>query len=443
MKWGFSDQQQQLSDMPQLYTEVAKIRPQYWRLMAAWNLIAKSKTLSAPNSRDWTTIDRSINDVLLLGADVVMIIGQARPWGNATAAEYGSFCAEVATRYKPGGPGIRTDGVYAPNAGKGVRCYEIWNEQNNQVFWGLNVDPVGYVGYLKAAYTAIKAVSGLSGTDSTVIFGGLQHVPRVGPWFGDGWLTMAETTFVTKCYAAEPALGSYYDVMADHIYPQSDVSTYIGGSTTGPAPSATIDNILQLIDIRATMVAKGDGAKKIWITECGYWTANLSEALQNTYLQALYTLLVGLGYVDVMLIYCSHDVGNDVKEKEQTFGAMRYDYTKRPVWDWLKTLGTGGASMSATATTVDISTTADLYVRIKALLTLGQKLTAATSVGVSASASLVHLTNNIGGATTVGVTTSGNLVVNGMSAVTAVDVASSGVLQVLTMSGSTSVGIQT
>lgn len=447
MKWGFSDQQQQLSDLPQLYVEAATLKPQYWRLMAAWNIVCKAKDPAVLNARDWTTIDRSINDVLLTGAQVIMIIGQGRPWKNATAAEYASFCTEVATRYKPGGVGIRTDAQYALNAGKGVVCFEIWNEQNNAGFWGLNVNPTSYVAYLKAAYTAIKAVTGLSGTNSTVLFGGLQHVERVGPWYGAGWMTMPEVTFVSKCYDVEPALGSYYDAMTEHIYTQEDDTAYTSGSVKGPAPAANTDNLLQLVAIRDLMVDKGDGAKKIWITEAGFSTAGLSEANQSTYLQALFTFLAGLSYVEVVLIYNIRDTSTKTNDFQSNWGVMKFDYTKKAAWSWLTTYAqTAGGStpMSASDTVVGLETTScDLLVKVRANLTVGQRMTASTSVGTVGSAGLVNLTDDLGAATTVGMSTTAGVVVNGMTATLTVDITTTADVGVLTLSGSTLVGINT
>jgi hypothetical protein len=374
--WGFSDQQSQiypLTDMATMYATVAPLKPKYWRLTADWSFIAKAQAPGTAvsgvppttSNRDWSEIDRTINDIMLtVGSEIVMVIGQARPsWSSGggvfllfgfipipflgggtgvTATDYGNFCAEVAARYKPGGVGIRTDGIYAPNAGKGVTKFEIWNEQNNKGFWGSNVSAADYVAYLKAAYVAIKGVSGLAGTNSTVIFGGLQHVPRTGPWYGYGWETIDEVGFLTNCYATAgtgaAALGNFYDAMAEHVYPSSDTSTYVAGSTAGPAPDMTTDNMLQLVAIRALMVTHLDGAKPIFITECGYPTSAVTQAQQSTYMQQLFANLNTLSYVTMVLIYNARDVGTDLKSDVNTFGMESYGFVAKTIWTWLQTL---------------------------------------------------------------------------------------------------------
>jgi hypothetical protein len=401
-KWGFSDQQQQFAalsakiaaDNVTTFAMVKPLKPAYWRLSAAWNMIANAKDPAATNART---------------------------------------------------------GPYAANSGKGVTIFEIWNEQNQADFWGAGApNPGVYTEYLKSAHTKIKAVSGLSGSNSKVLFGGMQHIARNA--FQDQWAFagLPEIVFLQKCYdyatSQSFSLGSYFDVMCEHIYTQTDNVAY-GGSVVGPAPSSSTDNLLQLVAIRALMVAQGDSAKNIWITEAGFSTATLTEAVQSTYMQDLFTYLAGLSYVETVLIYNVRDVDSNSTAVENRDGVMKTNFTPKTVWSWLTTFapttGTGGASMSATATTVDITTTGDLNVRIQAQLQMGQKLTAATAVGVNTSASVMNLTNNIGGSTAVGVTTSGSLVVNGMSSSASVEVTSTGTLQVLTMSGSTSVGIQT
>lgn len=454
LKWGFSELQQQLlapskpADIARMYSMVKDLKPQYWRMMVAWNLVAVAKDPATTNGRDWSTVDNCINDILLLGCQVILIIGQGRPgWaGTGLPADYGNFCAEVATRYKPGGPGIRTDGIYASNTGKGVTLFEVWNEENQATFWGGSPTPATYTEYLKSAYTKIKAVSGLSGSSSKIIFGGFQHVWRNAFANFWRWAGIPEITFLEECYSYEPALGSYYDVMATHIYTQSDNTAY-GGSVVGPAPDPATDNLMQLRDIHDLMVTKGDGAKPVWITEAGFWTYTLSESLQSTYMQDLFTYLNGLGYVEVVLIYNIRDVDSNSTAVENTCGVMKTDFTKKAIWTWLTsyapTTGTGGASMSTSGVSLGMTTTADLFVRIRAQLRMGQRLDATTSLGVATTAGIVNPGGHMVGASNTGITTTASMVVNGVTGSTTVGMTATSDFSVLTLVGATSIGIQT
>lgn len=345
-----------LADLPPIYTKIAATKPKLFRMMCPWNFVAKAQDPGTAvagavppttTGRDWTYVDRCINDILLrTGADILMIIGQGRPsWGGfqflwfsfgatvGNAVDYGHFVTEVVNRYKPGGVGIRTDGIYAPNAGKGVTRWEIWNEENSQL-WGANVNPADYTEYVKNAYNAIKAIQ--PGAASVVVYGGLQHVQReTVDYLGYGSNNLDELTFLSRCYDA--GIKGYFDVVATHIYTQTDtIAGYpaVPGTTPGPAPATTTDNWQQVLAIRALMAAKSD-VKDMWITECGFATQNLSEALQNTYMQQLLVQLSGLPYVKAVIIYNARDMGTDTTNVENTWGYLHYDLANKPLYDWL------------------------------------------------------------------------------------------------------------
>lgn len=372
-EWGFAqvDQQwfttpDQLAAAERMYAEVKPLQPKYWRIGAAWPLIAKQKdpgtfiagTPPTSTNRDWSTLDTSLNEGLLLGCDIVLILGVRKAsWGGVTfgpfswggtvgtAADFGVFCAEVATRYKVGGPGIRTDGRYAPNTGKGVHIFEIWNEENDQNHWGGQISAQEYTNFLIAGYDAIKAVSGLSGTNSRVLFGGTYHVQRQPSWWGYGIASLPEIDFLTQCY--NYGAKDHFDAMNVHLYPNLDDLSF-NGSDIGPAPTMNTDNLRQLEDIRGLMVAKGDGAKKISITEAGFPVSVVGEALQKTYWETLWELLSALPYVDMVLFYCCIDGGGSIDSENGSLGAMRADFSHRPVWDFLETLaGTPVAQATA------------------------------------------------------------------------------------------------
>jgi hypothetical protein len=406
LDWGFAQVDQQwyntpalLADAQRMYTEVKTLQPKYWRIGAQWSLIATQKdpgtfvagTPPTSTGRDWSTLDTALNEGLLLGSEIILILGVVRAkWGGfwffggtlGTNAEFGVWCAEVATRYKPGGVGIRTDGRYASNSGKGVRSFEIWNEQNDQGHDGGQINAKDYTERLIAAYDAIKGVSGLTGTptpgtspgsgQSRVLFGGTYHVQRIGNWGpGYGVASLPEVEYLAQCYTY--GAKDKFDAMNVHVYPHLDASSY-GGSDVGPVPTMNLDNMKQLVEIRALMVSKGDGSKKISVTEAGFPVSVVGETLQNTYWQTLYGLLSALPYVDMVLFYCARDGGGDVTSINGSLGAMRADFTHRPVWSWLQTLSpplTRPASFAATA-----SLSATIQRTIKANFTSASALTA-------------------------------------------------------------------
>lgn len=366
--------------------------------------------------RDWHHVDNVISDIRLqVGCDITLAIGQGFPNGsnapNGTNTDYTSFCAEVARRYGVGGPGIRTDGIYASLTGWGVSQFEIWNEQNNGIFWGFAVNAQQYTKLLQAGYAGIKSV--LPSTQSVVIFGGMQHIPFEGIQFTSGYWTVDEFTFLQQCYAY--GAHGYFDAMATHMYPSSDptnptpaqgppniisnqnipaiqtsahpaIKAFATGSgninivaaqdghqlcvatatgtgvlnpyeAPGPVPSIWMDNFRQLIGIRSLMVQNGDGAKSIKITEFGYnvFSPGISPDLQQLYTQQCFDLLNLMPFIDEVHIYNTVDATNNAAPSDTSgFGFLDYFGNARPLYTWLLTLpgtsGSGTQTITATAT---------------------------------------------------------------------------------------------
>lgn len=366
---------------------------------------------------------------LHVGCDITLVVGQGFPSGSDSPAginnDFKTFCIEAAQRYGPGGPGIRTDGQYASLAGWGVTQWEIWNEENNAGFWTFAVSAKQYTALLKAGHDGIKTV--LPGGASIVIFGGMQHIPFEGAQWTSGYWTVDEFSFLQQCYAAAVSmgttLGTMFDTMATHMYPAGDpasppvttsppniisllnipaininaqpvITAFATGSVkinanapqngdlviaakaagtisvnpyepSGPIPNLWQDNFRQLIGIRSLMVLKGDGAKKIKITEMNYsvYDVGLTAQLQQAYMQQAFDLInMHLpGVVDEIHIYNALDTTNNSATSDTSgFGLLDYKGNPRPLYNWLLTLpssptpvnigGSLGVTVTATGT---------------------------------------------------------------------------------------------
>lgn len=358
-------------------------------------------TGAAPGAqnRNWAIVDVAVNNIrLYVGCDILIFIGQGMPSGW-TDANYQSFCAEVAQRYGPGGPGIRTDGVYAPLAGWGVKNYEFWNEENASNFWTSNVNPKDYTNLLKAGYQGIKSV--LPGSQSVCVFGGMQHVQFIGAWYGYGWGTQDEYSFFQACLSYGAA--GYFDAVGTHLYPGAppdvaetgttvgsmqlpggiatgnlvanaritgsggvnitasrsgalNVGAQISGSGVvpvyqpgGPVPNIMMDNFRQIQAIYALMQNAGVGNLPIWITESGYCVnaSNMTPTLQSTYIQGLFAILNTLPYIQKVFIYNALDANNSNTNDGYTgYGLLDYNGNPRPIYYWLQqqqVLSNGGS----------------------------------------------------------------------------------------------------
>src|SRR5262249_36006463 len=96
--------------------------------------------------------------------------------------------------------------------------------------------------------------------------------------------------------------------------------------------------------VRDVMVARGDSAKKIWMTEFGWLTSTnpaetgaVSFNRQAHYLTNMFTRLAGYPYVEVACWYTSRSY--DENAHEGSFGLMLPDFTRKPSFyayqDWV------------------------------------------------------------------------------------------------------------
>ncbi len=185
---------------------------------------------------DWATTDRG-----------------PTPW-NLEA--YANFVSRVVERY-----GNRLAGII------------IWNEPNTALEWsGESPDPAGYVAMLKAAYPAAKAVN----PDLPVLLAGLAFTP------GDA-NNINDLEYLQQLYDA--GAGAYFDILAAHPYGF--------GRPPGDSPDADQLNFRRVELHRQIMVANGDEAKPVWVTEMGWRTSAPNPAdewqVVNPRQQASYT----------------------------------------------------------------------------------------------------------------------------------------------------------
>jgi hypothetical protein len=147
----------------------------------------------------------------------------------------------------------------------------IWNEPNLSFEWGYRpVDPEGYVQLLQEVYAHAHAAN----PDVVVMAGALA--PTLEP--GGSAAGMSDLIYLERMYEAGAA--PHFDALAAHAYGQTfppDAS---------PAPDAI--NFRRVELLRGIMVAYGDGAKPIYVTEAGWndhprWTGAVSPAQRIKY----------------------------------------------------------------------------------------------------------------------------------------------------------------
>jgi hypothetical protein len=242
----------------------------------SWSAISGSR-----GGYDWFRTDWIVKLAEQRGLKLLVRLDKAPFWALANvgdAATYidtpprdpalmGEFCGALASRY----------------AGR-IAAYEVWNEPNLAREWGGQApDPAAYVALLKACYTAIKAAD----PKAIVISAGLAPTT-----WDDPAVSMPDEDFYHGLYAAGGA--AYFDMLGVH-------APGFGNPPERSPADTQADSFWQssvwcfrhVEDIRALMVAAGDGDKQIAVTEMG-WTTDpihsdyswyaVSEATQADYL---------------------------------------------------------------------------------------------------------------------------------------------------------------
>lgn len=135
-----------------------------------------------------------------------------------------------------------------------VRYFQIWNEPNIYPEWGNQpVNPEAYTDLLCRTYTALKAV------DPEIVVIAAALAPTVSLSAEN----LNDFIFLQRMYDA--GAGDCFDIMAAQGY----------GLNSGPTDHRmrpTTVNFARNVYIRDIMVANGDAAKPIWISEMG-WNA--------------------------------------------------------------------------------------------------------------------------------------------------------------------------
>ncbi|SDU61179.1 Cellulase (glycosyl hydrolase family 5) [Gordonia westfalica] len=283
------------ADLGRELDAVKRTKATWLRVTVDWNSIEAAK-----NSYNWSTPDRIINAARARGLKVLANVVSSPPWSRPA----GTFFTAPPTNNSDLSAFLKK---FIARYGSKVTNYQIWNEPNLPIFFGWTVDAARYTSLLKAAYSTIKSAQ----WGSTVIAAGLA---RSGGW-------NSPPNFVTAMYNAG-AKGSF-DALAMHPY------VFPGGLYANPENAVT-----DIPAVRNLMIARGDGAKKIWFTELGAPTGTAADAVseweQAKQITDVMGFAVSAGFVGPTFIYSIRDTGTNLADREQNFGAIyKHDWTPK------------------------------------------------------------------------------------------------------------------
>ncbi len=257
---------------------------------------------------DWTDTDRVIGAANARGLSVLAVIGYQPGWARVYRADgtqlppqpagFAEFAAAAAKRYS-------TD----------VGAWEVWNEPNLERFWRPRPVPAAYARLLRAAAEAIRA----NDPGDPILSGGLA--PAVDAADGS---SIAPETFLRRLYRR--GVGGSFDAVAIHPYCYPEL----------PTDDSSWNTFFKLSELHAIMTRRGDGDKRLWLTEYGAPTGAASSAVgderQAAMLVGAYDEASRLDFAGPIFYYNYRDDGTDLADAEQNFGIVRRDRTPKPAW---------------------------------------------------------------------------------------------------------------
>lgn len=210
-----------------------------------------------PTRYVWSQVDAMMADIESKGVSVIARLDHPPTWSVKPNAGYddppfdvtrfAEFCGTLAQRYK----------------GR-IDAYQVWNEPNLTREWAGHIpSPKGYVRLLAACSTAIRAAD----PDAIIISAGLS------PTATRDMTAMPHMEYLWKLY--EAGASPYFDVLGVHA-PGWKFAPEVGPDVPVVDDYYEWQRFRHVEDMRAIMVANGDAAKQLAITETG-WTIDRRE----------------------------------------------------------------------------------------------------------------------------------------------------------------------
>ncbi len=271
-------------------------------------------------------ITATIDGAAARGMRVVWVLtgspdGSNRP--PASAADFATYARNFAAK--------------AASTGHGSAAYEIWNEEDETMFWAGTPDPAYYASILRASYPAIK------GADP-------QAKVLLGPLTGNNY------AFLSALYD-NGAQGSF-DAAAVH----TDTACLVDGPDSFYREDGNVARFtfLGFRTVHDVMAAHGDGDKPIWMTELGWTTttstcargmwagqkpSGVSEAEQATNLREAYHCLAGYPYLEVGMWFTIKDLATGQDELDH-YGLLRRDNSAKASWAAFRSVATQGDTLT-------------------------------------------------------------------------------------------------
>ena len=289
---------------------------------------------------DFSELDATVDAAINANLNVMLSVVTAPVWSRRAGGvdgppddpnTFASFMAQLAARYR----------------GR-VRAYEVWNEQNFAREWGgSRINAGQYVELLKVVYPAMKTAD----PGALVITGAPTPTG-----FNDPNIAIDDVIYLEQMYRYQNGIiRTVSDAVGAHAGgfnnpPEDDPDTRTVPTTSFKGHSSFY--FKRIADLHAVMARYGDGAKKIWVTEFGWSTANgapgyeygadNSDQQQADYLvrafQLARTQYPWVGAMFVWNLNFPAVTGLPANDEKVPFGIVNRDWSPRPAYRALQAM---------------------------------------------------------------------------------------------------------
>ncbi len=286
-----------------------------------------------PYRSAWEKYDQIVDLADKYGMELIVRVSTPPAWSRAQGDEVGTFAPP--DNYNDFGDFVYT--VVDRYRGR-IRYYQLWNEPNIYPEWGAYpISPEQYTDLLKIGATRARAAD----PDVVIIAGALASTIALQPAAPPPHNALNDLVFLQRMYDAGAA--PYFDIMAMQAY----------GLWSGPTDRRMHPRVMnygrpQLV--RDLMVANGDAAKPIWISEMA-WNAVPDEIADKRFgqvtleQQARYAVLAyqraqaewpWAGVINTWYFKRATDEWFKEGKPEAYFRLADPDFTLQPVYESLK-----------------------------------------------------------------------------------------------------------
>ncbi len=242
-----------------------------------------------PGDGHWSDVDAAIDEQLKAGIEPLLVVNGSPSWANQTDPQQDKYFYQI-----PSEPARFKTWVelYANFAARAARRYhgkvskwELWNEPNEHFTWKPAPNAEQYAAWYVAVQAAIKSVD----PSAQISLGGLTGLSATGPADRQG------TLFLKELYDR----GLRFDFVSIHPY-------------CGKRSPETIlpfqNNFRDVERVRDIMLRYGQQSKKIWLTEWGWSSKEVSEADQAAFVaDAIQRTVEHYPYVSLSIYFLDQD----------------------------------------------------------------------------------------------------------------------------------------